>query len=113
MGRKSYEELEAEAKGILAQIATLESDFEKEEDESKLIRLDSRIERLDARKEKLYDRMDKISDAEAAEGDKEEKVKEDVDDTVCPECGSDLIEEEDGVLYCEKCGEYYEVTEDE
>lgn len=112
MGRKSYEELEAEAKGILAQIATLESDFEKEEDEGKLTRLDSRIERLDARKEKLYDRMDKISDTEATEGDNE-KVKEDVDDTVCTSCGADLEEEEDGILRCIKCGELYEVVEDE
>jgi predicted amidophosphoribosyltransferase len=38
------------------------------------------------------------------------KAKE--DDTVCPGCGADLLVVEDGILYCEKCEEYYEPEEE-
>jgi uncharacterized protein with PIN domain len=40
------------------------------------------------------------------------KPKEKEDETVCPECGADLLVVEDGVVYCEKCDEYYEMEEE-
>jgi ribosomal protein S27AE len=40
------------------------------------------------------------------------KPKEKEDDTVCPDCGADLLVVEDNVLYCEKCDIYYETEEE-
>lgn len=42
---------------------------------------------------------------------KELEEKPEEDETVCPECGSDLYEVEEGVLWCDKCKQAYE-TED-
>jgi uncharacterized Zn finger protein (UPF0148 family) len=41
------------------------------------------------------------------------KPKEKEDETVCPSCGNDLTFVEDGVVYCDKCEEYYEVEEED
>lgn len=39
----------------------------------------------------------------------EEKPEEkEEDDTVCPECGEDLFEIEEGIYYCERCDQGYE-----
>jgi ribosomal protein L37AE/L43A len=40
------------------------------------------------------------------------KPKKKEDETVCPECGADLLVVEDGVVYCEKCKVYYDVVEE-
>jgi uncharacterized protein YbaR (Trm112 family) len=42
-----------------------------------------------------------------------DKKKEKEDETVCPECGSDLEYVEDGVVYCSHCKQYYDVEEEE
>ena len=37
--------------------------------------------------------------------------KKEVDDTVCPECGEELYEVEEGIRYCERCDQAYEVED--
>jgi ribosomal protein L37AE/L43A len=37
--------------------------------------------------------------------------EKDEDETVCPTCGNDLTFVEDGVVYCDKCKEYFEYEE--
>ena len=46
---------------------------------------------------------------EAVKGKKESKE----DETVCPVCAGDLEYVEEGVVYCPKCKEYYEVDTEE
>ena len=111
------EDLEVKIKEAKAKLVSLEDLYEKEENEAKASKLEYRISRQDEVVDKLIDRQDVLLNKEDAEvqnnGKDKNEEEEEVDDTVCPSCGSDLYEEEDGVLYCEKCGEYYEVTEDE
>ena len=41
------------------------------------------------------------------------KPKQKEDEEVCEQCGGDLEFVEEGIVYCPKCKEYYEVEEDE
>ena len=34
------------------------------------------------------------------------------DEDVCPECGNDLLFVEDGIVYCSKCKQYYDLGEE-
>jgi uncharacterized protein with PIN domain len=47
-----------------------------------------------------------------APGNKKGK-KPEVDEEVCPECGGDLLFVEEGIVYCNKCSEYYEIADEE
>ena len=44
---------------------------------------------------------------------KKDGKKTDVDEDVCPECGGDLLFVEDGIVFCPKCSEYYEMEGDD
>ena len=44
---------------------------------------------------------------------KKKSKKPEVDEDVCPECGGDLLFVEDGIVYCRKCSEYYELKEED
>ena len=111
--KKTYEELEKEAEEITVNIQKLDNLFEEEEDEVKLAKLESKLDRAEARREKLYERMDGITDKEAKPENEGKEVKNETGDTdVCPECGGDLYDEGDGVLYCEHCKEYFEEGEE-
>jgi uncharacterized protein with PIN domain len=44
---------------------------------------------------------------------KKKGKKEGVDEEVCPECGGDLLFVEDGIVFCNKCSEYYEIADEE
>jgi uncharacterized protein with PIN domain len=43
---------------------------------------------------------------------KKKGKKEEVDEEVCPECGGDLLFVEEGIVYCNKCSEYYEIADE-
>ena len=109
------EDLEVKIKEAKTKLVSLEDLYEKEENEAKASKLEYRISRQDEVVDKLIDRQDALLNKEDADAQNngKDKNKEEEDETVCPECGSDLYEEDEGVLYCEKCGEYYEVTENE
>ena len=98
--------------GIIADIRetekrllSLEDAYEGEEDERKAVVLDNRMSRTEVKLNKLIDRADALREKEGNEPEEKENVEE--DDTVCPECGSDLLEVEEGVYLCEKCMDYY------
>ena len=106
--KKTYEEMESEAKGFLSQISELELRWEGESDPEKLAKLESKIDRLETRKDKLYTRMDTLSSTEGEKGDKKEKEEDPEDDYICEDCGGDLKETRDGLFECVNCGEVYE-----
>ena len=115
MKKKSYEELEVEAKVLYSEISALDAVWEKETDGQKLAKLESRLERLESRRERILDRMDKITDAEAEEDtdevkEKEEKEEDEEDEFVCPDCGGDLKEVGDNLYECLSCSEVYELA---
>lgn len=113
MKKKSYEELEVEAKVLYSEISALDAVWEKETDGQKLAKLESRLERLESRRERILDRMDKITDAEAEEDTekaKEEDDEDEEDDFVCPDCGGDLKEVGDNLYECVSCKEVYELA---
>ena len=116
MTKKSYEELEVEAKALYLEISALDAVWEKETEEVKLAKLESRLERLESRRERILVRMDKITDAETGEDkdkDKKEEKEEEESDFVCPDCGGDLEAVgavEDNLYECVNCGEVYEVV---
>lgn len=98
-----------------SRVMSLERQYESEEDGHKAELLWRKMERAQSRLDKLIDEADALR----AKKDKEKEEigmhvedpsrdKPDEDEDVCPECGSDLLELEDGVLYCEECKEYYE-----
>ena len=39
--------------------------------------------------------------------------KPEVDEDVCPECGGNLLFVEEGIVFCPKCVEYYEMGDEE
>lgn len=83
-------------------VVSLEREYEVEEDGHKAELLWRKMERAQSRLDKLIDEADALR-SKSKEG-KAQKEDEDV----CPLCGSDLLELEDGMLYCESCEEYYE-----
>ena len=108
MTKKTYEELDVEAKVLYSEISALDAVWEKETEEVKLAKLESRLERLESRRERILDRMDKITDAEGEE-DKVKDKEDEEDDFVCPDCGGDLEDVGNGLYECVSCGEVYEV----
>lgn len=111
--KKTYEELEGEAKVLLSQISELELKWEGESDPEKLAKLESKIDRLETRKDKTYTRMDTLSESEGEKDDKKDKEEEEPEDEyICTDCGGDLKEISDGLLECVNCGEVYEEEEE-
>ena len=115
---KKLEEILDEIKNMDETLRDLEKRYEAEEDERKGEVIWKRAERTQARLDKLIDKADALREKEEAKPpedvkDKEEaSEEEEVDEEVCPDCGGDLIEEEDGTLFCESCREYYERKEE-
>jgi len=59
---------------------------------------------------------DRIMDIEKKLASKKKftsEKKSEVDEDVCPECGSDLLFVEDGIVFCSKCKQYFELKGDE
>ena len=108
----NVKELEDVIKVEKAKLVTLETLYESTEDENKQTKLEYKISRLDERIEKLVDRQEILLDKEekdVEDGNGDKDADDEVDDTVCPVCGSDLEEtEEDGVYRCVKCNEFWE-----
>lgn len=115
---KKLEEILEEIKAMDETLRDLEKRYESEEDERKGEVIWKRAKRTEVRLDKLIDKADAMRENENDETDKktgekfEENIKEELDEDVCSDCGGDLIEEEDGTLYCEKCNEYYERMDD-
>ena len=112
---KKLDELKADIKETEARLLKLEDAYEGEEDERKAVVLDNRMSRTEAKLSKLIDKADALREKEGNEPEeKEEKEEIEDEDIVCGICGSDLyeVEGEEGVLWCEKCNEYWE-EEDE
>ena len=101
---KKLDEIITEIRETEKCLLKLEDAYEIEEDERKTVVLDNRITRTEKKLDKLIDKADALREKE---GNKLEEKEEEVDDSVCPVCGSDLLEVEDGVYLCEKCQEYY------
>lgn len=100
------ESITKEIEDTQKQIVALEAEYEKEEDETNSLKLETRLDRADKKLDKF------VAQADAMRKDKlKETPKEDVDEDVCPECGSDLYDIGEGLLFCEKCNEYYEDEE--
>ena len=87
-------------------VMSLERQYESEEDGHKAELLWRKMERAQSRLDKLIDEADMLRAKESEKEEKKEKEEEDED--VCPVCGSDLVEVEDGLLCCMACEEYYE-----
>jgi len=111
----NVDELEAKIADEKAKLALLEDRYAAEKDEHKATKLEYSISRKDEVIERLIDRQQTLLDREIKDGEKEDLNDKDAeeDDTVCPECGSDLFEVEEGVLFCEKCKDYYTEIEGE
>ena len=60
--------------------------------------------------EALFERIGKLEDWRKKGESKGKKQKEDED--VCLTCGGDLQFVEDGIVYCPKCKEYFELGEE-
>jgi uncharacterized protein YbaR (Trm112 family) len=110
---KKLEEILEEIKKMDELLRDLEKRYEDEADERKAEVIWKRAERTEARLDKLIDKADAIREKEDVKEDPEKAKKEDPeedpeeDEVVCPDCGGDLIEEEDGTLYCEQCREWF------
>ena len=115
---KKLEEILEEIKNMDELLQDLEKKYEEEPDERKAENILTRKERTEARLDKLIDKADALREKEEAKPSEDVKDKEEVpeeeeeDEEVCPSCGADLYEEEDGTLYCESCHEYYERMDD-
>jgi len=105
----NVDELEAKIKEEKGKLAVLEDRYASEEDERKASKLEYSISRKDEVIERLVGRQQALLDREIKDGEKDNPKDKDVEeeDIVCLECGSDLLEVEDGVYFCEKCQEYY------
>jgi len=108
-------ELEDKIKEEKAKLGLLEERYAAEEDEHKATKLEYSISRKDEVIDKLINRQQALLDREDKDEEKEDPNDKDAEeeDIVCPECGSDLYEIEEGVYLCERCNEYYEEEEDE
>lgn len=56
--------------------------------------------------DKAEARIKALEDKIAAQSKPKEKEEE--DELVCPECGGDVFEIEEGVYYCEECKKHFE-----
>ena len=106
----NLEETIAAISEVESRIVSLERQYESEEDGHKAELLWRKMERAQSRLDKLIDEADvlRAKESEKEEKKEEKEEKEEEDEDVCPVCGSDLLEVEDGMLYCESCEEYYE-----
>ena len=116
---KTLDEVLEEIKKMDEVLRDLEKRYEDEENEKKGEVIWKRAERTEARLNKLIDKADAMRENEHNETDKntgkkfeDKEEPEETDEDVCLSCGGDLIEEEDGSLYCEVCNEYYERMDD-
>jgi hypothetical protein len=117
---KKLEEVLEDIKKMDELLRDLERKYENEEDERKGEVILRRAERTEKHLDKLIDKADAMRENENNEVDKktgekfkkkedsEKEEEEEEDEDICPSCGADLYEEEDGTLFCEKCNEYYE-----
>ena len=105
-------ELEVEIKNVKAKVAELENRYAAEDNEQKANKLEYAISRQDDVLDKLIDRQQVLLDKEEKQAinpdNGNDKNAEEEDEDVCPVCGSDLYEDEEGILYCHKCKEWYE-----
>ena len=60
-------------------------------------------------KDRIVDIEEKLKKSVPKKKSTNEK-KPEVDEDVCPECGSDLLFVEDGIVFCSKCKQYYELN---
>jgi len=63
---------------------------------------------IDAIKERLVELEKWRADKKESEDKKEKTKRSTVDEEVCPICGGDLLFVEDGIVYCQKCKQYFE-----
>ena len=103
------EELEEKIAEAKAKLVKLEEAYEKEEDDSKIMKLEYAIGRKDEQISKLIDRQQNLLDREVED---EDKIVEEEDEGVCPECGGGLIlvgKDDSGidVYECELCHELF------
>ena len=110
----NVEDLETRIKEEKASLVKLEQVYEKEEDESKISKLEYQISRKEESIDKLIDRQQKLIEREVedeAKEDPKDKNAEEEDTDVCPACGGDLIQvgDEKGIpiFECTKCRELY------
>jgi len=102
---KKLDEIKVDIREMEKRLLSLEDAYEGEEDERKAVVLDNKMSRTEKKLDKLIDKADALREKEGNEPEEKENAEE--DDTVCPECGSDLLEVEEGVYLCEKCMDYY------
>lgn len=110
----NFDELESKIKEEKAKLAILEDAYEKEAEEVKYQKIEYSIDRKQEAINRLIDRQDSLVDKEnkkEAKNGKDKEKDDEVDDTICPVCGSDLYEDGD-LLFCEKCEEWYERIEE-
>lgn len=110
------EELEEAIKAEKKSLSSLETLYEKEEDEKKTVKLEYKISRKEETIDKLIDRQQGLLDSENKEGvedkpNKKDKNAEEKDEDVCDSCGGDLVfvetSDEGDIYECEKCKELY------
>lgn len=110
----NVDELEAKIKEEKAALVKLEQAYEKEEDESKITKLEFSMMRKEENIDKLIDRQQKLLEKEegdAQKDDPKDKNAEEEDLDVCESCGGNLVQvgEDNGVAIfeCENCKELY------
>ena len=110
----NVEEIEVKIKEEKANLAKLEQNYEKEEDESKITKLEFSMMRKEEAIEKLIDRQQKLLEREErdAEKDNGKDKNAEEDEDICPECGGNLMQvgedsDDIAIFECEKCGELF------
>jgi ribosomal protein L37AE/L43A len=62
----------------------------------------------------LKGRLDDLEKWRKEKTDKKKgEKKQKTDEEVCPECGGDLLFVEEGIVFCPKCEQYFEIGEEE
>ena len=111
----NVEELEVKIKQNKAKLGKLEEAYEKEEDETKINKLQYSMSRVEENIETLIDRQQKLLEREAEDeekGEPKDKNAEEDDIDVCESCGGDLNqvgEDPNGtaIFECVNCKELY------
>ena len=108
--KMDVEGLETKINEEKAKLVILEEAYEKEVEESKYRKIEYKIDRKEEVINNLIDRQQVLLDREAenAERDAKDANAEEEDADVCLVCGGDLVEIEEGLYECEKCGELFE-----